>query len=98
MMINTAFLFDDIFTLSKRAVTGTVDPVLKTHTHKRTMTHTSFKWKERKEGKRRGDVARRCASDSGAEISDRPVTSCLIAISLKEGQAHTPKVPLNHIL
>lgn len=62
------------------------------------MTHTSFKWKERREGKERGDMARQCASDSGAEISDRPVTSCLIAISLKEGQAYTPKVPLNHIL
>lgn len=32
---------------------GTVDPVLKIHTH--TMTHASFKWKERREGKERGE-------------------------------------------
>lgn len=63
------------------------------------MTHASFKWKERREGKERGEETWRDGVPlTGAEISDRPVTSCLIAISLKEGQAHTPKVPLNHIL
>lgn len=65
MMINTEFLFDDIFTLLERAVIMLHKPFSdqdwwdsrpcseNTHTH--TMTHTSFKWKERREGKERGE-------------------------------------------